>query len=78
MWEKWDAENEHERQRQHELEMLKASQPTNVDRVITGLKWVVGSAAAILILPPALAGAGAGATVAAITAGATAIARLNK
>lgn len=52
--------------------MLKAAQPSTSDNIVTGIKWVFGSIAAIIILPPMMFGAGAEATVEAVTAGARA------
>lgn len=64
---------ERERQRQHELELIKAARPTAGENVVTGIKWVFGSVAAVIILPPVIIGAGAVATLDAVVAGAQAL-----
>lgn len=53
--------------------MLKAARPTAGENFVTGIKWVFGSVAAIILLPPVIIGAGAVATLDAAVAGAQAL-----
>lgn len=64
---------ERERQRQHELDLLKATHATTGENIVSGIKWVFGSVAAIIILPPVILGAGAVATLEVVAAGAKAL-----